>query len=83
MAGTQAKQPTHSGEGHLVQNLVTFVIFFAIFALSLYSLNWLTLDVVWPMAALLVLGTLAFLIPFMMGRSDTADELAESRARNE
>ncbi|WP_312182476.1 hypothetical protein [Arthrobacter sp.] len=83
MAGTQAKQPTHSGEGHLVKNLVTFIVFFGLFALSLYSLNWLTLEVVWPMAACLVLGTIAFLVPFMMGRSDTADELAESRARTE
>ncbi|MBD8043057.1 hypothetical protein H9638_04445 [Arthrobacter sp. Sa2BUA2] len=83
MAGTNAKQPTHSGEGHLVKNLVTFVIFFGIFGLSLYSLNWLTLDVVWPMAACLVLGTLAYLIPFMMGRSDSTVELAEGKSHNE
>lgn len=83
MAGTSAKQPTHSGEGHLVKNLVTFVIFFGLFALSLYSLNWLTLDVVWPMAACLVLGTLAYMIPFMMGRSDTSAELAEGKSHNE
>ena len=83
MAGTKAKQPTHSGEGHLVKNLVSFIFFFALFIASLYSLNWLTLDVVWPMAACLVLGTLAYLVPFMMGRSDSADELAEGLKHNE
>ena len=83
MAGTQAKQPTHSGEGYLVKNLVTFIIFFAIFALALYSLNWLSLDTVWPMAACLGLGTIAYLVPFLMGRSDSTVELAEGQAHNE
>ena len=83
MAGTRAKQPTHSGEGHLVKNLVTFVVFFGLFLASIYSLNWLTLDVVWPMVVCLVVGTLVFLIPFMMGRSDTTVELAEGKSHNE
>ena len=79
MAGTRSKQPTHSGEGHLVSNLVTFIVFMAIFAVGLYALSWLTLDNVWPMVICLALGTLAYLVPFVMGRSDTAKELAEGR----
>ncbi|GAA3289522.1 hypothetical protein ACFFON_16005 [Arthrobacter citreus] len=83
MAGTRSKQPTHSGEGHLVSNLVTFVIFLAIFLVGLYSLTWLTLDNVWPMAICLALGTLAYFVPFLMGRSDTAKVLAEGRVPSE
>ena len=83
MARTKAKQPTHSGEGHLVSNLVTFIVFFGLFCASIYSLNWLSLDVVWPMVTCLVVGTLVFLIPFMMGRSDTTVELAEGKSHNE
>ena len=83
MAGTRAKQPTHSGEGHLVSNLVTFVIYLAIFVAGFYCLTWLTLDTVWPMAACLGLATLAYLVPFMMGRSDTAEVMAENRLRGE
>lgn len=83
MAGTRTKQPTHSGEGHLVSNLVTFVIFVAIFVASLYSLTWLTLDNVWPMVACLVLASLAYFVPLVMGRSDSAKVLAEGRALNQ
>ena len=83
MAGTRSKQPTHSGEGRLVSNVVTFVIFLAIFMVGLYSLSWLTLDNVWPMVICLALGTLAYLIPFMMGRSDSAAVLAEGRVSGE
>lgn len=83
MAGTRSKQPTHSGEGHLVSNVVTFVIFLAIFLVGLYSLTWLSLDNVWPMVACLGLATLAYFVPFMMGRSDTAAVLAEGRVPSE
>ena len=83
MAGTRSKQPTHSGEGHLVSNLVTFVIFLAIFLVGLYSLTWLSLDNVWPMAICLALATLAYFVPFLMGRSDTAEVMAEGRVPSE
>ncbi|MBP3037134.1 hypothetical protein J2M53_12860 [Arthrobacter sp. zg-ZUI100] len=83
MAGTRSKQPTHSGEGHLVSNLVTFVIFLAIFMVGLYSLTWLTLDNIWPMVICLALATFAYLVPFMMGRSDSAAVLAEGRVSGE
>lgn len=83
MAGTRSKQPTHSGEGHLVSNVITFVIFLAIFMVGLYSLTWLSLDNVWPMVICLALGTLAYFVPFMMGRSDSAAVLAEGRVPSE
>ena len=83
MARSKAKQPTHSGEGHLVSNLVTFIVFFGLFLASIYALNWLSLDAVWPMAVCLVVATLVFLIPFTMGRSDTTVELAEGQSHNE
>lgn len=80
MAGTRVKQPTHSGEGHLGSNLVSFIIYLAIFLVGLYSLTWLSLDNVWPMAICLGLCTLAYFVPFVTGRSDTAKVLAEGRA---
>ena len=83
MAGTRSKQPTHSGEGHLVSNLVTFVIFLAIFLVGFYSLTWLSLDNIWPMAICLGLATLAYLVPLLMGRSDSAEVLAASRVTSE
>ena len=83
MAGTRSKQPTHSGEGHLVSNVVTLVIYLAIFVAGLYSLTWLSLDTVWPMVACLGLCTLAYFVPFLMGRSDTAKVTAESRLQSE
>ena len=83
MAGTRSKQPTHSGEGHLVSNLVAFVIYLALFAVGLYSLTWLSLDNVWPMAICLVLCTVAYFVPFVTGRSDTAKVMAEARVAAE
>ena len=83
MVGTRSKQPTHSGEGHLVSNIVTFVVMFAIFLGALYSLNWLTLGNVWPMAILLVAACGVYFVAFTIGRSDTTTELAKGYSHNE
>lgn len=83
MVGTRSKQPTHSGEGHLVSNLITFTVLFALFCAGMYSLNWLTLGNVWPMAILQVVGTAVYLVAFSIGRSDTTTELAKGYSHNE
>ena len=46
-----------------------------LFGGAIYSLSFLTLDNVWPMAVCLVLFALAFWIPqTLLGRSDSAGE---------
>ncbi|WP_082046426.1 hypothetical protein [Arthrobacter sp. L77] len=81
---TGAKQPSHAGEGHLVENVVVFVLIFGAFLLGIYLLNWLTLDTVWPMAAIVVIAFLAFFIPQgILGRSDTGYNLAEGNRTDE
>ncbi len=83
MVGTRSKQPTHSGEGRLVSNIITFVVMFAVFLGAVYSLNWLSLDNVWPMAILLVAASGVYFVAFTIGRSDTTRELAEGYSHNE
>ncbi|MHA7239300.1 hypothetical protein [Arthrobacter sp. TMS1-12-1] len=78
------RQPAHAGEGHLIGNIVVFVIIMGAFLLGIYLLNWLTLDAVWPMAAILVLSFLVFFIPQgILGRADTGYNLAEGRQTDE
>ena len=77
-------QPSHAGEGHLVENLVVFAVVFGAFLLGIYLLNWLTFDAVWPMAAIVVIAFLAFFIPQgILGRSDTGYDLAEGNRTDE
>ena len=81
---TTAKQPSHAGEGHLVENVVVFVVIFGAFLLGIYLLNWLTLETVWPMAAIVVISFLAFFIPQgILGRSATGYNLAEGKQTDE
>ncbi|TJY72324.1 hypothetical protein E4J89_01115 [Arthrobacter sp. CAU 1506] len=67
------KQRTHSGEGHLVSNIITFVIIMLIFFGSLYAFS--LESVIGPIPAFAIglgLFTLAFFIPKqIIGRSDT------------
>ena len=83
MAGTRAKEPTHSGEGHLASNLITFILMFALFLVGVYTLTWLDFDNIWPLFTCLAAFTLAYFIPMIMGRSDSAKELAEGRPGDE
>ncbi|MFC3298660.1 Uncharacterised protein [Arthrobacter agilis] len=70
--------PAHAGKGHLVENIVVFGLIFGAFLLSIYLLNWLTLDTVWPMAVIVVVAFLVFYIPQgILGRADTGYNLAE------
>jgi hypothetical protein len=76
--------PAHAGKGHLVGNILVFVIMFGMFLLGLYLVSWLSLDNVWPMAALVVLAFLAFFIPQgILGRADTGYDLAEGNSTAE
>ncbi len=67
------KQRTHSGEGHLVSNLITFAVIMVIFFGSLYAFS--LESVIGPIPAFAIglgLFTLAFFIPKqILGRSDT------------
>ncbi|MHA7287375.1 hypothetical protein ACX80I_13940 [Arthrobacter sp. MDT3-44] len=84
-AGSDAERsPAHAGKGHLVENILVFVIMFGMFLVGMYLLTWLSLDNVWPMAALVVLAFLAFFIPQgILGRADTGYDLAEGNRTRE
>ena len=78
----QRKQPTHSGEGHLASNLITFAVMMALFLGSIFSLTFFDQNNVWAFAACLVLFFLAFWIPqAILGRSDTGPALAEGERK--
>lgn len=72
------KRPTHSGDGHLLSNVVAFAVMFILFALSIYSLTFFEKTNVWPFAVCLTLFFLAFWIPqTILGRSDTGPRMAK------
>ncbi|MFP3578568.1 hypothetical protein [Arthrobacter sp. fls2-241-R2A-200] len=62
-------------ENHLGTSIILFVIMMVLFLGAIFSLTFLTLDNVWPMAVCLILFALAFWIPqTVLGRSDSAGE---------
>jgi len=67
------KNVAHSGEGRLVGNIISFVIFFVMFAGGIYSLSFWRLDNAWiPSILCFGLVFLAFAVPMhLMGRGDT------------
>ncbi|KNC18749.1 hypothetical protein AC792_10290 [Arthrobacter sp. RIT-PI-e] len=80
----QERQPSHAGEGHLVSNLLWFVLIFGMFLLGIYLLTFLSLETIWPMGAVVVLSFLAFFIPQgIMGRADTGYNLARGKQTDE
>ncbi|MBG6191953.1 hypothetical protein IWX64_002922 [Arthrobacter sp. CAN_A212] len=73
-----AKQPTHSGEGHLASNLVTFAVMMVLFLGSIFALTFFDQSNVWAFAVCLTLFFFAFWIPqAILGRSDTGPALAK------
>jgi len=84
MARTRTKQKLHSGQGHLIGNILTFAVMLACFLGSVYVLSFLSLDTVWPMAVCLVLFFLAFFIPqTFLGRSDSHKTLGRPGTRRQ
>ncbi len=74
------REPEHAGKGHLVENIVVFVLMFGMFVLGVYLLTWFTPQNIWPMGALVVLSFIAFFIPQgIIGRADTGYDLAEGK----
>lgn len=72
------RRPEHSGEGHLMTNVVAFIVMFILFALSIYSLTFFERTNVWPFAVCLTLFFLAFWIPqTILGRSDSGYRMAK------
>ena len=66
---------TPQTENSLGSSLAIFAVMMVLFGGAIYSLAFLTLDNVWPMAICLVLFALAFWIPqTLLGRSDSAGE---------
>ncbi|CAH0181584.1 MULTISPECIES: hypothetical protein [unclassified Arthrobacter] len=62
-------------ENSLGSSIALFVPMMVLFLGAIYSLAFLTLDNVWPMAVCLVLFALSFWIPqTLLGRSDSAGE---------
>jgi hypothetical protein len=76
--------PAHAGKGHLVGNILVFVIMFGMFLLGMYLLTWFTPQNIWPMAAVIVLAFIAFFVPQgILGRADTGFNLAEGNRTDE
>ena len=74
-AANQEHVRTPQNENKLGGSIVLFVICFALFLGSIYSLSFLTLGNAWPMAICLGLFALAFWLPLtIFGRSDSAGE---------
>jgi hypothetical protein len=74
------RQPAHAGVGHLGENILVFVIMFAMFLIGLYAISFFDGTNVWPFAVCIVLAFLAFFIPQgILGRSDTGADLAAGR----
>lgn len=75
------KQRSHSGEGHLVSNVITFVIMMVLFGASLVSFGLEPQIGAVPAFGIgLLLFALAFFIPKeILGRSDSHEELNTSR----
>jgi hypothetical protein len=66
---------TRRVENSLGSSIALFVPMVVLFLGAIYSLSFLTLDNVWPMAVCLVLFALSFWIPqTLLGRSDSAGE---------
>lgn len=75
------KQRSHSGEGHLVSNIITFVIMMVLFCASLVAFGLEPQIGAIPAFGIgLLLFALAFFIPKeILGRSDSHEELSSSR----
>lgn len=72
------KRPEHSGDGHLLTNVLVFGVMILLFAGAIYSLAFFERTNVWPFAVCLGLFFLAFWIPqAILGRSDTGPQLAK------
>ena len=69
---SNGKNVAHSGQGHLVGNVIALVVFFVLFVGAIYALSYWTLDNAWiPGISCLVLAMLAFGIPqHILGMSD-------------
>lgn len=69
------KPANYSGEGNTAGNWIIFAIVLILFLGGLYMMNTLSFESVWvPMLGVIILGTLAFLIPKqIIGRSNTVD----------
>ncbi|GAB4099100.1 hypothetical protein [Sinomonas halotolerans] len=69
-----SKRPLENNNS-LTGSVVIFVVLMAIFLVGLYLVQFLTLDTVWPMAALIGLFALAYFVPMTItGASDSGDE---------
>jgi uncharacterized membrane protein len=75
MSSKTTTATTPQNENSLGSSIILFVLMMVLFAASLYSLTFLTMGNVWPMAVCLGLFALAFWIPqTVTGRSDSAGE---------
>ena len=76
------RQPSHAGEGRLVENIVVFAIMFVLFAAALWVITFFDQTNVWPFAVCLILAFVAFFVPQgILGRSDTGSDLAAGNRR--
>jgi len=83
---SNGKNTAHSGEGRLVGNIVSFVIFFVMFSAGIYTLGFWELDNAWlPTLLGFALMFLAFAIPMhLMSHSEKAEaRIAASAAHQQ
>lgn len=69
------KPANFSGEGNTAGNWIVYAVALVLFLAGLYMVNFLAFEAVWiPMGGLIILGTIAYLIPKqLIGRSNTID----------
>ncbi|GAB3538262.1 hypothetical protein GCM10027403_24230 [Arthrobacter tecti] len=78
----RTERPTHSGQGHLIGNILAFVVMLVLFTAAIFSLTFFEKTNVWPFAVCLVLFFLAFWIPqTILGRSDTGGQIAKGERK--
>ncbi|WP_313813259.1 hypothetical protein [Glutamicibacter sp.] len=79
---SNGKNTSHSGEGRLVGNILTFVIFFVAFCGALYSLSFWSLENAWlPTIVCFVLVLFAFAVPMtFLRRGESAEEISTAAA---
>lgn len=72
MYSGDGKNRNHSGEGHVVMNVITFVILFAILLAGFYATSYSELGSAWgawfPMGAVILGGTIAYGVALLFSR---------------
>lgn len=86
MYSANGKNRSHSGQGHLVENVIVFAVLFVIFVAGFYATSFAELfsapHAWWPMIGVIGGGTLVFMIGMnVFGRSDAHPDRTANEAQ--